>query len=59
MLKSDIFIGQRVGFFYKGQNYYGTILKFHEDDPENLVQITLDSNEVILKPFKKILGLLE
>ena len=58
MLKKDIFIGQSVGFTYKGTKILGTVKGFCDQFPETHVFVDI-GHDVIRKRFGTMLGLLQ
>lgn len=56
MKKSDIFIGQKVGF-YDGEVLMGTIVGFSKDKPDTHIHIEIDKR-VYEKSIDNLLGLL-
>ncbi len=58
MLKSEIYVGQKVGFVYNQESFIGTIIGFDEEVPETHVLIDVEGQETyIRKNFKNILGI--
>ena len=63
MLKSDIFIGQKVGCYIKdlkgnSKKILGTVLEFNTEYPDSYINKELEDKNIIVKRFKSVIGLL-